>query len=1141
MSSSGSNYDDSSVEYRVPRQARRGPQLKRQITHEPSNDAQFAGPFQEHSLFSGIFCPLHSQFQRSGTPKSVDQGLQELVKEHQESPAVLWFSFFSDLIYVCVIVKFTDQYKHFIAEEEINTENHAGHWFEVRLTIESLFFFLAFFTVWFELTQTKARFYDIPGALDDFLYFVYLIGIIIMAVQMDRDTYLLTNRLGFLIGFTVCMTVMYLLHFMYVAMISDARPYAIRRVRCYTLVLVLLYALLGLEFADLGSDTMDILTVCVVVFCCLLLIAIAMVSFKVNPLEANYTKEFFAMRFGILTMIIMGESILAMIIGDKGLGFAGASSSAYSQALHVEATHTTVVQTTTSKVIETTAEIIETTAAPVLTDATVAPDGSITADNVLQYLAQTSTSEIAVAGTVLNKHSYPVYDGSGAWFQHGGESNLDDYVFVFLAFGTIYLLKNLYFGSIGEAGAQSHEALEKQGSPGSVWWIAVHIPLFFCLICSGAGWRLLFTVIHEDHVYEGYVFLLVVSTALSLACMLLLRLAAGRSEVGGSLPTILRVLTILAVPTILICFAMKPISLAICMFSFVTLVWLYDLMYEEKESLHDDGFYENQRVLVDTIEDGWIPDHVEIGYIKKKMKDGKSYEIEFPRYPEHHDHKIMVIDEDFIRARPAWYQPCFETCGWEDKEYEGNFEGPNTEKSVLHLFRDVCSCAIWSDEAQPPRGMHVGSHHDHHAHKTKESGADHGLFGEFTDLLYVAVVIKFADQMKYKQTSMNLADENLVESDEEHFRIYMEAIVYFMCFFLTWLELTHCLLRFKNMPGIFDDVMYFFYLCGVVGMAININHLEYLTDRSEAFCLWFAFSQMCLVILHFQFSLINEAEEYCWTRIKLFTFTTALTIAAAFLENEECLIVLSIATLLALTVSVNSYRVFKKQVKSHHELHHYKERFGLILMICIGESILALVLVDFKKQFEFYAVMLIAFTTMYFIQQMYVESDCDNPKDHALSEGKIPGSITWVLMHGVCAYFLLCMGVGYKMILPHADEHHIGELERFTLCYSLFGVLGSLLVIRAAHEKFVLPTSTMITRFCVMLLLLACAHMIEDPMTTVGVCLAVTVISRVFDYVFMEFFKLEIKGSKYMDDSENTEPLLNSVEKSSTLSYDSNS
>merc|ERR1719354_260071 len=98
----------------------------------------------------------------------------------------------------------------------------------------------------------------------------------------------------------------------------------------------------------------------------------------------DYCAEFFAMRFGILTMIIIGESMLACIIGNKNFGFVhlgGAVSSGSSAAA-------TVISSAASAA-----------ASYVTTDATLAPDAEITDKNVLQFLKNYETPELALAAS----------------------------------------------------------------------------------------------------------------------------------------------------------------------------------------------------------------------------------------------------------------------------------------------------------------------------------------------------------------------------------------------------------------------------------------------------------------------------------------------------------------------------------------------------------------------------------------------------------------------------------------------------------------------------------------------------------------------------------------------------------------------
>jgi len=1072
------------------------------MTEEQSGDveeATFAGPRQEAPFLQSLFCPCDRDYAESDEEKEqINKHLAEVIEKHHEQPGVLWFSFFSDLIYVCVIVKFTEQYKHFVEEEEIHPETHAWHWFEFRLTLELMLYFLAFFTIWIELVQIKARFYDLPGVWDDIIQYLFLIGIVFMAIEMDANSYLLDNKAGFVVGFGICTLSMFILHLLYYGAIEDSRNYVLRRLVGYGTVVPLVGGLIAVdELMDLDQDTSEILTVSVVVLCCLILLSVAFVSFRVMK-EYNYTEEFFAMRFGILTMIIIGESMLACIVGDKTFGYLAASEGGGA----LQATHAA------SYAYSAAATVAKTVLTSKNKDVTLAPDAEITEGNVLQFLKKYGSSEAALgalsgvaqavgdaahassaAGSyALNHNGYYIYDQTGAFFQHGETSYIEDYVGIFLAFGTLYILKNIYFGSHGEV---AEEALDNEDSPGSVWWIAVHVPMYFTLLTTGAGFRLMFTVIHDKEVYQGYVALLVMSVSLAITFMIMLRLARPpKKGIMSFQELVLRLATVFVLSSLVMVFLDEPIPLLCCTFIITCLSWVYDLIFPPHGS-------------------------------QSAMRVGSS-EDEYSVESQNQSEKYCW--GSFLKICGLG-----EACGYEeDHEYKRNFTGPKEEGSVLDLLEDVICCQLCENPAPVPdyfspeyeqeirrKQHHDESHHEAHSHENQaEVGADHGMFGEFTDLIYVAIVIKFADQMKYKQFTPYQADDELVEDNDARFRIYFEAAVFFMCFFYTWLELTHCLLRFKNMPGIFDDIMLFFYLSGVVGMAVNLNHLEYLTERRMAFCMWFSFSMASLTILHIFYSQINDAEEYVRRRLPWFTLSAIVAFAAGFLQPEYCLVALLFAVGLPMLISTNSYRVWSGQEFSKHDQMHYIERFGLLIMICIGESVLALVLFDFEREYEFYLVIFVAFTTMYMILQSYVKSDT-HVKAHALAEGEICGSITWVCMHGLAAYCLLGMGVGYKMILPYANYHSIGEVERYTLCYSLFGVLMCFMMIRASHNLFQLTVTSFTVRVVVAGSAIVAGHFLENPIYVVCVCMSVAVFSFILDFLFIDALLWEVDRNVY--------------------------
>merc|ERR1719204_263956 len=190
------------------------------------------------------------------------------------------------------------------------------------------------------------------------------------------------------------------LHISYSFLIPSSAEYDARRIAVYSVVIPLLVALIVLEYIKpFESDMMDIMTVSVIIVCCFLILSVSLISFRVTK-AYNYAVDFFAMRFGILTMIIMGESMLACIIGEKSSAIIGYGSSALLDSAHASgvyyepggALHAVPSSSVDSSVYKSilpspgdTVSTLEplTTA---MTDIALAPDGILTPDNVLHYL-----------------------------------------------------------------------------------------------------------------------------------------------------------------------------------------------------------------------------------------------------------------------------------------------------------------------------------------------------------------------------------------------------------------------------------------------------------------------------------------------------------------------------------------------------------------------------------------------------------------------------------------------------------------------------------------------------------------------------------------------------------------------------------
>ena len=96
----------------------------------------------------------------------------------------------------------------------------------------------------------------------------------------------------------------------------------------------------------------------------------------------------------------------------------------------------------------------------------------------------------------LNKfHHLRVYAYQGAFMQRGNDESIKEMICVIVAFATMYIFKNIYFDSSAN---YDYHAQNQQGTPGSVVWVAMHVPLTFSLLGCGVGYKVMFASLHDD-------------------------------------------------------------------------------------------------------------------------------------------------------------------------------------------------------------------------------------------------------------------------------------------------------------------------------------------------------------------------------------------------------------------------------------------------------------------------------------------------------------------------------------------------------------------------------------------------------------------------------------------------------------------
>jgi low temperature requirement protein LtrA len=345
---------------------------------------------------------------------------------------------------------------------------------------------------------------------------------------------------------------------------------------------------------------------------------------------------------------------------------------------------------------------------------------------------------------------------------------------------------------------------------------------------------------------------------------------------------------------------------------------------------------------------------------------------------------------------------------------------------------------------------------------------------EFADLIFVGVIYKFADQMKYT-----------LNDDFQNDWVIIESTVFFFAFFSLWLELVSEFVRFQNMPGAADDFIRFLYLLGICLMAIQIRPDQYLMSQINGFMLSFLISLVAICLLHLSYiwKRCGGAIIYCKIRVMVYgliilSTVISMCISTYLIQNNYWLPfgTLLMNVLFLLFYSLNSFRVTELKSKrpwsfssegkeaikrsgNHEESieDHFLERFGLLIMITAGETILALVLGSTKYDWESETFFLLgtAFLMVYVIKMQYFLYNVALEDGHALVNNGFPGSVAFCAIHIFLGLSMLWVGVGWKLLLYGYKSKNVTSRVKSCMLPATVAVTMCLIFCRFTHEKYV--------------------------------------------------------------------------------------
>eukprot|EP01083_Nonionella_stella_P169653 575774_1 len=142
---------------------------------------------------------------------------------------------------------------------------------------------------------------------------------------------------------------------------------------------------------------------------------------------------------------------------------------------------------------------------------------------------------------------------------------------------------------------------------------------------------------------------------------------------------------------------------------------------------------------------------------------------------------------------------------------------------------------------------------------------------------------------------------------------------------------------------------------------------------------------------------------------------------------------------------------------------HISERFGLFVMLILGEAIISITTSDVYGSFSYQGVFHIVFVIATFVMTFCIAKlyfDCQ-PTEEAVMHGThnhalrttIGARILYIVSHHVLFFGLLGFGIGAKIAFKHLDigQSHRAAIDLLLPGYSLVLIVISLNVIRASH------------------------------------------------------------------------------------------
>ena len=345
----------------------------------------------------------------------------------------------------------------------------------------------------------------------------------------------------------------------------------------------------------------------------------------------------------------------------------------------------------------------------------------------------------------------------------------------------------------------------------------------------------------------------------------------------------------------------------------------------------------------------------------------------------------------------------------------------------------------------------------------------------FFDLVFVAAVSQLANALAAEPTTAR----------------FFEFLGLFLPVWWAWMGFTFYANRFDT-----DDLVYrLLMLVAMFGVAVLATTIpSVFRGETAGFPLAYIGVRLVLVALYARASRhVPEARTLTRTFLTLFSFAILVWAVSLAFDRPWAYVVWGIALAVELAAPIRAWRSIRD---APVDRRHLPERFGLLTLIVLGESVLAVVLGVSKVSWDAgsAAAAVGGFVIAAALWWIYF----DFLDEGALTARGIFGGLTYVYMNYLVVAGLAALGAGVKLaILASGGDRHYDDTS-WILCAGLALAMVGLGVIQLVAGTAVID-SDVVLRLSTAAIALLLIPLGSSPLTVVWILAAVLVAQVVFE------------------------------------------